>query len=412
MSKVLLICYYFPPLGGAGISRPLSLFKHLPDYEINCDVLTVKPVVYRVYERGLLNSLDKSRIYRSGSFDPQRLMYVMGLRNIKDKFIDDSRKFTKIYFPDSKIRWASKAVRLGRTLIENKQYNAIISTSPPISSHLIAKKLSSEFKIPWIADFRDIWTSYMPEQWYDSQKKIIKAKSLLSEITKSADAVTCINESICNYLQKGKLIYNSFDSDLAKLWKSPADSNYFTIGILGTIDSLTPIEPLFEVLKEFKKIYSKNFDKIRIRQVGRINLNKFDMLIDKYQLRNSISVHGFKDRESTVKLLNDSALFYMGIDHEIGGHITTGRIFDMLASGRPILASAHENSEIANLINNKKCGFVFDKNNLSSAVEYLNKKINNYYPGDINPLPDYVSEYSSDNMVNKFVEVINRVIDK
>ena len=59
MNKVLLICYYFPPLGGAGISRPLSLFKHLPEHGIDCDVLTVEPVTYRIYEPELLDGLDK-----------------------------------------------------------------------------------------------------------------------------------------------------------------------------------------------------------------------------------------------------------------------------------------------------------------------------------------------------------------
>jgi len=412
LNKALLICYYFPPLGGAGISRPLSLFKYLPDHGINCDILTVKPIVYRVYERELLNGLDESKIYRSGSFDPQRLLYLIGIRNIKNEWIDDSQKFAKRYFPDTKIKWVSKAVRLGRTLAENKKYDTIISTSPPISSHLIAKKLSREFNIPWIADFRDIWTSYKPEQWYDSQKMIIRADHLLREITNSADIVTGINESVCNYLEKGNLIYNSFDSNVAKLWSVPSVPNRFTIGILGTIDSLTPVEPLFRLLKEFRRVHPENFDKLRICQVGRINLAEFDMMINNYQLKNSISVHGFKDRVSTIKILNNSAMFYLGIDQKNGNHITTGRIFDMLASGRPILASVSENSEIANLINKNECGFVYSENNLSAAIDYLNKKINEYSSNNIKPVPDYALEYSSDNMVKKFAEIIKNLIER
>jgi glycosyltransferase involved in cell wall biosynthesis len=412
VSKVLLICYYFPPLGGAGVSRPLALFKHLPKHDIDCDILTVKPVVYRVNEPELLNGLDITKIYRSGSFDPQRLMYLMGMRRIKDETIDDTRKFAKRFFPDPKVRWVSKAVRLGRTLVENKRHKAIISTSPPISTHLVAKKLSKEFKIPWIADFRDIWTSYTPEQWHDSDKLIKKAKNLLSEIVDSADAVTGINDSILNYLGKGKLIHNSFDSDLAKMWSIPSKPNNFTVGLLGTIDKLTPVEPLFKLLNEFKNVHPENFSRIRICQVGRINLPEFDTLVKRYQLEDRINIHGFKDRVSTVNLLNDASVFYLGVDREAGNHITTSRIFDMLASGRQILASAPDNSEIANLLNTKNCGFIFNENDIKSAVEYINKLINTYSPGNIKPLPDYALEYSSDKMVNQFVELINSIIDK
>ncbi|MCK4574663.1 MAG: glycosyl transferase family 1, partial [candidate division Zixibacteria bacterium] len=64
MKRVLLVCYYFPPLGGAGVGRPLSLFRYLPQFGYECDLLTVKPVAYRGYEPELLEGLDQSRIYR------------------------------------------------------------------------------------------------------------------------------------------------------------------------------------------------------------------------------------------------------------------------------------------------------------------------------------------------------------
>jgi hypothetical protein len=399
-------------LGGAGVARPLSLFKHLLKYGIDCDILTVKPVTYRALEPELLNGLDQSKIYRSGSFDPQRLMYMMGIRTVKDQTADESRKFAKSFFPDTKVRWVSKAVRLGRTLVENKRYNVIISTSPPISSHLVAKKLSNEFKIPWIGDFRDVWTAYTPEQWYDSKRLIKKANKLLSEIVESADAITGINESILNYLGKGHLIYNSFDSKLSKLWTEPSNPNIFTIGLLGTIDHLTPVEPLFKLLKAFKAVYPNKFNKIQICQVGRINLSEFDNLVEKYQLNEIIKIHRLKDRETTIKLLNESAVFYLGINQDLGKHLTTGRIFDMLASGREIIASAPDNSEIAMMINNKKCGFLFSDNNLSAAVEYINQKIIEYKADEIKPLPDYAVEHSSENMVYQFVDVINKLIHR
>ena len=59
--KILLISYYFPPLGGAGVSRPLALFKNLPHFDIDVDILTVKNISYRTYEPELLKDLQIGR---------------------------------------------------------------------------------------------------------------------------------------------------------------------------------------------------------------------------------------------------------------------------------------------------------------------------------------------------------------
>src|SRR5574341_1987492 len=103
--KVLLISYYFPPMGGAGISRPLALFQNLPAHNYDCHILTVKPVLYRVYESELLQELDGTKIFLSGSREPSRLLYILGVRNISTKAADYSRMVSKNFFPDSKEGW-------------------------------------------------------------------------------------------------------------------------------------------------------------------------------------------------------------------------------------------------------------------------------------------------------------------
>ncbi len=225
--KVLLISYYFPPLGGAGVSRPLALFTKLPEHEIDVDVLTVKSIAYRTYEPELLEGLDKSKIYRTGSLDPQRILYLLGMRKVKEKTISKGRSLIDNFFPDSKIGWVKQALKTGRVLAENKKYDLIISTSPPISTHLVGKKLSKEFKLPYITDFRDYWTSYKPENWYTNEKEIKKAKKLLSEICVAADEVTTVSKPIQKYLSNGKVIYNSYDEKRALLWNSKPDSSHF-----------------------------------------------------------------------------------------------------------------------------------------------------------------------------------------
>jgi hypothetical protein len=178
----LLVCYYFPPVGGAGISRPLGLFKNLPEHGIDCDILTVKPIAYRLLEPELLDGLDESRIHRAGSLDPLRLLYLAGVRRVGASSTRRARPASRRLFPDSKIGWVSKAVRLGARLLKSSQYDAILSTSPPISCHLVAQELVRRSKLPWLADFRDPWTSYTIEDWYHSPVLAARARKLLASI--------------------------------------------------------------------------------------------------------------------------------------------------------------------------------------------------------------------------------------
>ena len=63
-----------------------------------------------------------------------------------------------ISFPDQKKLWHPVAVDALRNLISREDFDILVSSSPPVVAHLIANKVALEFSIPWIADFRDLWT--------------------------------------------------------------------------------------------------------------------------------------------------------------------------------------------------------------------------------------------------------------
>ncbi len=409
--KILLIAYYFPPLGGAGVSRPVALLKRLPKFGIDVDVLTVKKISYRTYEPELLDDLDRSRIYRTGSFDPQRIMYLLGMRKIKEKTISKGRSLIDSFFPDSKVGWVKQAVKVGRVLAENKKYDLLLSTSPPISTHLVAKKLSKEFKIPYIADFRDYWTSYKPEDWYSQEKDITRAKKLLNEICKTASGVTSVSNPIQGYLSTGEVIYNSYDENRAKLWNDKIDSSLFYIGVLGTLDKLCLIEPLCQLLDSIRKQNVEVFKKIKILQVGNINDHQFYETLEKYKLKDLFGIHNQKNREDTIQILNKASMLYMGLNPKFENGIVTTRIFDMIASGRAIIASVTKQSEVATLLQDVPNTYCFTHENLPEAVQFVLEKIS-ISPMKINPIPVTLLPYSSNTMAVKFSVIIKKVISE
>lgn len=406
--KVLIISYYFPPMGGAGIGRPVNLLKYLPEYGIAAEILTVKNVAYRYYDHQLNDQLKSFKIFRSGSRDPQRLMYLMGMRTVKDKTIAKGASVSSRFFPDSKTGWVKPAVKLGRVLLENRGYKAIITTSPPISTHLIGMKLAEEFKIPWIADFRDYWTSYKFEDIYNDPTQRAKAKKLLDKIKEKADHITTVSQSIGKYLGTENVFYNGFDEERSKLWSyQPKDK--FVIGLLGTFDQLCPLEPLFELLELLKNKSPELYSKITIKQVGSLNYPDIDALISKYNLTDKIDRLGYYNREETIKLFDDCSLFYLGLNPEFAEGILTSRLFDIIASGRKIIASAPRNSELEQFINSNVLGLGYEKP--ADALEYLQAAVNSFSEGNwkVQPRAEESKKFSSLRLAESFAKLINKV---
>ena len=412
--RVLLICYYFPPLGGAGIGRTLSLFKELGDFGYDCHVLTVKPVVYRMYEEELLEQLDSSRIFRSGSIDPQRLLYLFGLRKVSSKYADGSRLISKSFFPDSKVGWVKPAIRKGQKLINKNSYDLIVSSSPPVSAHLVARELSEKNNIPWVADWRDYWTSYKPEDLYQDEAHVQKCRTLIASLNSTANMATSVNSSFAKYVGAEKIIPNSFDKDDARLWSDENRIDKFVIGLFGTLSDLTPVRPLFVLLSKLKEQSNDAFEKISLLQIGQVGSDWLDKLVKEYGLAGKIEKRGYLPRQQAIAELNSASLFYLGLSKEHGLGITTGRIYTLLASGRPLLAFAERSSELAGLLKEVPGSFVFDSENISSALQFVKQSIERHdgTQNKICPLPDYAQKYSSSNMVRQFAELFDEMLKK
>lgn len=410
--RVLLVCYYFPPLGLGGVGRPLNLFKRLPGHGWQCDVLTVKPVVYRAYEPELLRGLDPSRIYRSGSYDPQRMLYLLGLRKVKASTISQAKPVSEKFFPDSKVGWTGPAIRLGSRLCRQNHYDAIISTSPPISSHLIGKELARRFQLPWVADFRDFWTIYKAEEVYGDERRRLKARMLLDGIKVGAAAVTAVNPSIVEYLGAGETITNGYDPALAERWRTPPSKEVFTVGLLGHQHDTREIEPLLQLLELVKKRDPEHPGRIRLLQVGQIDVDWFRDLLRVHRLDVQVELHRQQTRADTIRILSQAHVFFLGISDKEGPGFLPGRTFELIASGRPLFVYARPDSEIARVV--EPCGNAcrFHADSYERAVDSFLSQIQAFDSGSYHytPLSDYARQFSGDKLAERFAQLLDRLI--
>ncbi len=200
MKNVLFIVYYFPPMGGSGVQRPLKFIKYLPKYGWNPIVVTPEPGMYHTFDTSLADELSELdvEIHRVKARTP---FHMAGNKAREVRFIPDRIaglvRYVSNFFllPDNKIAWIKPAVEEIRNIISGKKIDVILSTAPPYSNHLIGAEIRKEFDIPLVLDFRDDWLENhlitYPSRFH--KKKMAKIES---ECLQMADKIIALNDSM------------------------------------------------------------------------------------------------------------------------------------------------------------------------------------------------------------------------
>jgi hypothetical protein len=169
MRRLLVVAYYTPPLGLSGVMRVTKLCKFLPEAGWQPLILTVKPVAYYHYDPHLLDDLRVSRIYRTESADPNRLLSLVRSKAKKltpalaQGLGAGPRLLNYVLFPDSKIGWLPFGSVAGRHIIDREKPAAILASAPPFTSLLLGVRLKAHAHVPLALDFRDPWpTGFAP----------------------------------------------------------------------------------------------------------------------------------------------------------------------------------------------------------------------------------------------------------
>jgi glycosyltransferase involved in cell wall biosynthesis len=410
--NVLLVSYYFPPLGMGGIGRPYALFRYLPDHGYDVTVLTVKNISYPEYDYSLLNESDEKSIVRTGSLDPSRILHMIGVRKMKSA-VSSSPGTAVCNFPDSKRGWVRFALAGAKRIMGNSDISAVITTSPPPSSHIVGLKLKEKFNVKWIADFRDFWFSLPIELVYPMQIQKSHAQRLKDRIVESADAIAAVNNSVVDYLGRGEVVMNGADPAVIGYWRSksrrPAEK--FIIGSLGTVNYLCPVEPLFKIITSLKNSDASLAGKIEIVHVGHYDEKMINELTDQYGLQSVVSFRGYMPKAKAIETLATADMLYLSVADFGDYHILPGRVFDYLLSGKPILGVVPQGSDVAALLGEYGRGMVVTPDDLSGAVTFIRKVYDERLAGLSEKTLDAetASRYMTPEVAAQYAKILDRV---
>ena len=419
-SKVLIITYYWPPSGGAGVQRWLKFSKYLPEFGWEPVILTVDPdyAAYPVTDFSLKDDLPSSvRVYSTPAIN-----YFSIYKNDKSKIhsagfansIDNSLKGKLLRFvrgnfflPDQRRGWNKFAFKKACDLIEAEDIRHIITTSPPHSTQLIGLKLKKKYRsLMWIADLRDHWTDiYYYKQFYPTLiSKSIDQRFETSVLSK-ADRIITVGNSLKNLFaskvkginDKIEVITNGYDQD-DFTGKSTSGPTRFTITYVGTLSDIYPVEGLIPALKTIEDS-GINF---MLRFVWTVS-EKTKNLIKSQIPERFLEFTPYVSHSEAIKYMIDSSLLILIIPlHQSNKSIITGKLFEYLASGKPILCLGPLDGDAAEIIKNCNAGKTFAYYNIEEITDFV-VSIKGY-----NGIPDQtaVQNFSRINQVRRVAGIL------
>lgn len=391
MKKVLIITYYWPPGSGAGVQRWLKFSRYLPEFGWEPVILTVDPkyAAYPALDQSLENELHKDiTIHRTKATDwfkiyardKSKVPSAGFVKNKDNSFKGKILRFIRgnFFIPDPRKGWNRYAFTKACEIIENEKIKHIITTSPPHSTQLIGLKLKKRFPyLKWIADLRDPWTDiYYYDQFYPTalSRKIDRAYE--NSILKSADQIITVGKSLKdlfiskteNIENKIEVITNGFDEDDFSGIQSVTPDK-FTISYIGTLSDAYPVDGLLNALEKFRN----EGNDFLFRLVGTISPAQKQKILDKTGDAKVEFIPYVNHHEAISYMMSSTILLLIIPDHHSNKSILTGKLFEYLASGKPVICLGPVDGDAAGIISKTLAGKTFAYNDIDPMVLYLNE---------------------------------------
>lgn len=279
---------------------------------------------------------------------------------------------SNLFIPDARKWWVKPSIKFLKNYIVENNIDTVITTGPPQSMHLIGLGLKNEFQdqIKWIADFRDPWTRI-----YTNQELMIsgfaqrRLEKLEKEVLQKCDKLVTVSDYLKQEFEalgaKGKshVIYNGFDEDDYRKEDSLAiekdDNKKFVISYIGLFPALSNPSELWKSLKQMIAINPSFKEDLKIVLVGNID-NSVVVDLQENDLIQFVELKGIVSHQEAVAFQKASKLLLLCIPNVSNSKgILTGKLFEYLASEKPIIAFGDEEGDVAQILKETDAGKLF-----------------------------------------------------
>lgn len=425
--RILIITYYWPPSGGAGVQRWLKFVKYLHKAGWEPVIYTPENPEYPSIDESMLKEVpDGIEIIKTKIWEPFNLYKKVASKNKDEKInagflTEEGQKSKRIqdfavwvrgnfFIPDARKFWIKPSIRFLKSYLKDNPVDAIISTGPPHSMHLIAFGVKKKFDLPWIADFRDPWTNI---DFYDQLRltKLADKKHhrLEKKVLQTADICLTIGETMKTEFEelgakRVEVITNGYDeSDLPK--EKPSKDKKKSIAHIGTLNPSRNPSLLWSALKDLLVEFPAWKDELEIKLVGKVDL-KVKNDIEKAGLTPFLRLIPYLKHEAAILEQMKSHLLLLMVNNTPNAKgILTGKMFEYMSSGTPIVGIGPSDGDAAKILNETTAGQMIDYEDLDGLKDYLIKFMN----GEIQTSASAVSKYSRASLTDNLIDLIEGI---
>ena len=437
MKRVLIISYYWPPTGGSGVQRWVKFAKYLPsegwqpviytpenpeqlavdaslEAEVPAEAEIVKTRILEPYE------MYKKMLRKSGH--SKEAVEVNPVNAQNKSFLQKMAMWVRgnLFRPDPRCLWIGPSVRFLKNYLKEHPVDLIVSTGPPQSMHMIGRRLALETGLPWIADFRDPWTKIFyfkhlsmtkaTQRWHEKMEK---------RVLDDATCVVAVSPLVQQEFQAMtqtpvELITNGFDEcdfhEKPFAMAAGGPDIPFTITHTGLFAADGNPTVLWEVLAE-KCALCPEFKKLlRINLIGKTD-EQIIKAICEAGLEENLQDMGYQPHARAVDEQRKASLLILPLRKEPEYKaVLPGKLFEYLASWRPVLGIGQPDGAMSMILNNTKTGLVLDWEDRKSIARYIDMCWEKHLSGQLTVENADISQFTRRNLTRRMAQLFEKVI--
>ncbi|MEX0725862.1 MAG: glycosyltransferase, partial [Planctomycetaceae bacterium] len=405
--RLLLISYHFPPVGGAGVQRPLKFVKFLRRFGWETTVLTAENPSVPVFDESLLAEIPaEATLLKARTWEPSYRLKgesaaigesaPAGRRGWKSRAKQTARNLLKktagiVLQPDPQILWSPNAYRTACEYLKHVPHDAILTTAPPYSNLLLGCRLKQQFDLPLVADFRDEWdlsSQYLENGQRDVVSQFVQRR-MQHRVLRSADLILATTQASTHRLRERaetvnrhvpvQCIYNGYDDDdFAHLWvgsvPSKKTSDRFRIVYTGTLWNLTSVEPIVRAFEELQRTAGHLTEQIEFVAIGRKTPEQLALLERLRTTGCRLIVKDYCSHGDAISEMQSAdALCLLLSDLPGAERVAPAKLFEYLALEKPVFAVVPE-GETSHIVRSVWPEHCFAPHEVHSIAEWLRER--------------------------------------
>lgn len=436
LKKVLIITYYWPPAGGAGVQRWLKFVKYLRGFGWEPVVYTPSNPESPDEDASLLQDIPADvQVMKTKIWEPYDLYRKFTGAKKTDKinpaFHTDKKKVSakqsfavwvrgNFLVPDPRKFWVKPSVKSLSEWIARNPVDAIVSSGPPHSMHLIGRGLHRKTNIPWVADFRDPWTNL---DFYDELKLTAWAdrrhRRLERSVLEEADVVLSVgktmNEQFIAMMKaygsatnpsKFHVIANGYDESDVYKGHVEADRK-FSIAHLGTMSHARNPEVLWKALKRLGEENPEFKRDLEIKLVGKVDASVAES-VRSFGLGDALNLVPYMPHHEVVKVQQQSRVLLLVLNNtRTAKGILTGKFFEYMSAKRPVLAIGPVDGDAAEILRQTNAGTIAGYTDDELMYRHAKDFYTQFKAGTLEVDSSGIEQYSRRELTRQLADVLN-----